>query len=463
LKAPIRTAIPDVPPRVLYVRTRFLLLLRAHFAALDELARVDADIADALDAAPRAIDPEAILAAVHGALSCFRAYGPTKGWRFHLFRARRFHDIGRGTIDDTLIAQLARQLRKEDVRALRCSPPWRVELIGQDAIDLGGPGRSAFTEICREFLLPTTGIFAPTPNGRRREGRNQDLLIPDPTPFAPGSFRSDALFFAGAFIGLTYFAENTFPFRFAPFVWSFLVGRPVTLRHIQAIDAEFARSLRSPDLLGCDGEVFSRLFASHFVAENAVGRAVELVPDGARLRVTGDVRPRYLRLVKELRVAEFRPALERLREGFTAVFPAETAALLRPAELRWVVCGSDDCPVEDLRRHCRVLHDPGKRAPLLWAVLGSFTAAERLAFIEFASGRSGLPPPGTNWDEPISIEFRAFARERVGNERLPTACTCHSTIVIPYYPDERVMAIKLRAAFAWAAPIADGWGWYYAL
>jgi hypothetical protein len=283
--------------------------------------------------------------------------------------------------------------------------------------------------------------------------------MPDPAPFAPASFRELAYFYAGAFMALAYVSASTFPFRLVPFVWSFLAGRELRLADVEAIDAEFARQMAAvtaPDFADADPELLAGLFPATFQVQNARGATVDLVPGGAGVSVTDENRGRYADLCREFRVGEFMPALRQIRDGFWAIFPQEAAVMLHPLDLKDLVCGDDDCPVEELMKHCTVSSDPNGRAPMFWKVMGAFEPEERLEFIRFASGRSGLPPPGARDVGRIQINFERPENRAPGNERLANAGTCFSRIDIPYYPTEEIMARKLRAAFKFSPLISDG-------
>jgi hypothetical protein len=264
------------------------------------------------------------------------------------------------------------------------------------------------------------------------------LLLPNPEPFAPGSTRENAFFYAGAIIALAYVTSSTQPFRFVRFLWNFLTGRAVRLTDIEAIDGDFARAMRTNTAVG------------NFQVQNSLGLMVDLVPNGSQIPITPGTYEDYVRRCREFRLAEFLPAMKAIANGFWLIFPKNAAELLCPDDLEELVCGSDQCPVDELKKHCRIDRDPFQRASMFWRVMASFSPQERLQFIGFASGRGGLPPPGASWDTRIRIDFGS---SRSG---LPTAATCCSSISIPSYASEEEMAANLRIAFSFGGVISDG-------
>jgi hypothetical protein len=236
-----------------------------------------------------------------------------------------------------------------------------------------------------------------------------------------------------------------------------LVGRPLELRDIESIDTDFAKAMTavtSPAFADTSPELFTQLFPSTFQVQTALGETVDLIPGGAGIAVSEENRSRYVTLCKEFRLNEFLPALTQLRDGFWSIFPREAATLLHPFDLKELICGDDDCTVEELMKICTVHADPGNRAPMFWQVMRSFTPAERLDFITFASGKSGLPPTG-NAEWHIDIVFSPSENRPPGTEQLAHAATCYLSITIPYYPTEQIMATKLRAAFKFSSLITD--------
>jgi hypothetical protein len=92
---------------------------------------------------------------------------------------------------------------------------------------------------------------------------------------------------------------------------------------------------------------------------------------------------------------------------------------------------------------------------MLWRVLESFSSEERVAFIAFASGRGGLPPPGNEWESKISITF-CDRDGWIRKDSLASAGTCASAITIPFYSSEEKMAASLRLTFEYGMTISDG-------
>jgi hypothetical protein len=278
----------------------------------------------------------------------------------------------------SLLSQLVDQLADRGIASLnRTRVPWHVSLVGEGALDAGGPGRELFAEVCMEVMHPALDLFIQI-----------DSLSPNPEG-------AESLFvYVGGLIGVAYTRKLPQPFSFA---------------------------------------------------------GIELFPNGATVVVSPERKEEFVRRATKLRLKELKPALNAIRRRFSEIFPADAAALLLPWELELMVCCPVETPVEELNKLCEI--EKGEHPKMLWKVLAHFTSDERRRFIKFASGRTALPPPGRTWDSKLQITFGGSPM------RLPTAQTCSSQITIPKYPNETIMAAKLRQAISFTGTIEiDGNG-----
>jgi hypothetical protein len=445
-----------ISDRLVDARMRTLSMFLQHYRAVESIG--GAYGRGILHRCPRLVDFDKMVKKIETLV--FKSMSRSKRMvTFNRFQAMRYNSSHWGQFDDSLLGQLMRQIPLEYLPMLKCRDcPWTVNFVGEGAIDMGGPGRAAFTDICRDLMMPKTGLFVPTPNARNGEGSQRDLLMPNPEPFTATSTRRNAFYYAGALIALAYITSNTHPFKFVPFVWRFLTGRDVTLSDIGAMDADFFRIINSDSLKVAEisPQVFAKFFPSTLQVQNSLGVMVDLVPNGGQIPITPSLYRDYVRRCKEFRLKEFLPALSVIAEGFWLLFPKEAARIPYGAQLAAFVCGSELCPVEELMKHCRVI-GVQDRAPMFWRVMRSFTPEERISFIGFASGRGGLPPPGMHWESQIEIEF--LSPNPDNNPRpggLPTAATCFSAIKMPHYETEEDMAAKIRIALKWGGVISDG-------
>jgi E3 ubiquitin-protein ligase HERC2 len=109
--------------------------------------------------------------------------------------------------------------------------------------------------------------------------------------------------------------------------------------------------------------------------------------------------------------------------------------------------------------NCKVDEDSAKRAEMLWEVLERFTPTERALFVKFGCGRFGLPPPGYSGQQPLIIRFQSGYGECKADDRLLTASTCSSTMIILVYSSVEIMEKRIRTAITFGTDIdKDGHG-----
>ncbi|OHT16012.1 hypothetical protein TRFO_13492 [Tritrichomonas foetus] len=374
---------------------------------------------------------------------------------FNRFKASMFHSNPANPSGQSLLSQFVSQVPVSNLPKMkRQNAPWHVDLIGEGATDVGGPGRDLFTEACMELMHPSLGLFIANPNKRvNATNTNQELLIPNPRPLTPQTEME--YFYAGVLIAICYISKLPEPFNFARFIWNSLTNRPVMIDDIYAVDFQFHQVIKSIET--CENtistpEQFATIFPLYFEVQNSLGEMVELIPGGSTIPVTFERRNEYIQRCKNFRVKEFNTQLDQLRKGFNLFFPATAAAILAPWELELLICGDNQCPVSELKKHCTFNNDES-HIEMLWSVLEEFTAEERMLFIKFGCGRMGLPPPGMSWSQKLSIQFKSFSGKPDPKKPLPTAATCSSQMTIPRYDSKEWMAKKIRTAITLGADI----------
>lgn len=225
----------------------------------------------------------------------------------------------------------------------------------------------------------------------------------------------------------------------------------MTIQDIYSIDSEFEILMRQVDSGEID-DVEAERRGLTFTVRDSHGEVVELFPGGGTVRVTKARMSEYSQMCKKLRLREMKQQLDWLKEGISYFFPPEALFLLSPWELELIVCGDNSVPVSELKKHCKY-DAKDKSSKMLWQVLEKFSPEERMLFIKFATGRMGLPPPGSRWHSLLTITWVTSNVKDDAAMPLPTAATCSSTIRIPRYTTKAWMAKKIRAAIVFGVDI----------
>merc|ERR1711972_39004 len=77
-----------------------------------------------------------------------------------------------------------------------------------------------------------------------------------------------------------------------------------------------------------------------------------------------------------------------------------------------------------------------------WEVLEGLSDSEKRNFVTFVSACSRTPPRGWQ-DLGLRVQKQGY-----GDERLPTAFTCFTLLMLPKYSSKEVLAERLRKAIA---------------
>jgi hypothetical protein len=135
-------------------------------------------------------------------------------------------------------------------------------------------------------------------------------------------------------------------------------------------------------------------------------------------------------------------------EGFRALLGSSTMVrqMVDAKELEHIVCGGED-PVDvgAIRRFAvtQNWHCPGRDEAYLedfWAVLAALPEADKRQFVVFVTGSDRMPLQG--WEE-LRVRIQ---KNGEGDDRLASAYTCFSLLLLPKYSCTEVLRVRLLAA-----------------
>ena len=124
---------------------------------------------------------------------------------------------------------------------------------------------------------------------------------------------------------------------------------------------------------------------------------------------------------------------EAFRRGFHHVCGGPAITLLAPTELELLVCGSPDFNFDALERAAQYSEGFTRNSPIivwLWRALHGMEPDRRRAFLHFVTGSSRVPVSG------LSKVVIVVQRNGPDCDRLPTAMTCFSRLLLPEYATE---------------------------
>lgn len=349
-----------------------------------------------------------------------------------------------------------------DTSTLRRHQSWMAKFVGEGGHDVGGLFSQSLVEMCEELQdqlpggEPRLPLFRLCPNGHHGIGDNRGMYLPDPSATSVEHRR--LYVFLGRLMGLsTLDAGRSVPVDFPPLVWKKIVGEPVSMSDLRAIDEHtfiFLRRVSDPRLKPSTFE--SRFPDLNFTITPSFGHLppIELLPNGANIPVTFDRRYDYVRLATAARLNEFDYQIKALIEGIGQAVPLTPFTFFDAKQAEIMVAGVPHIDVEQLKMRTHYRGGVSASQPHIinfWKIMESFDQEERAEFLKFVWGRSRLPTSapanpglGGSNNETFQIADHEHAI-RTGNpdKWLPIAHTCFFVLDLPRYTSIDTMRSKI--------------------
>ena len=375
----------------------------------------------------------------------------------------------------TMFGQLYQQLKLRSPDRVFClgrnHRAFKVNYIGVNAIDAGGPYRDAIETVCRELQSPALPLFIRTPNGRMDAGTNRDAYVPRTSS---KSLLHRALYaFLGRFFGLAIRTKFLLSLSFPSIIWKPLVGDAVTDADVKAMDKTAFTNAESIQALAgqLGGGVSAQDFDSQFKEITfkycqCDGKVMSLRGEGGEApgrddAVTVDNYKLYITRLRKARLDEFSVHCAALRKGLGQVVPLDTLSLFTWKELELMVCGQGvtRAHMPSLRRMTSYSGCSPSDAHIknFWKMMTDvFDDSQRAKFIAFTWGRSRLPHSEKDYEQRFKITSHNNAEaSRNPDSFFPIAHTCFFQIELPRYTSIEAMSKKVIWAMESCASIDD--------
>ncbi len=330
-------------------------------------------------------------------------------------RGRLLSDPPEAGAGEDLVLDVRRERLVEDSRMLFEQPPealrrpLKIRFVDEPGKDYGGMSAEWFLLLSRELAV----LF--------RQTAAYEYVWDE------AACSEELAELVGKLLGLTLLHARLVELPLAPCYYKFLLGQPVGLADLRAVDEEHHRSL----LWMLDNDVTGLGIAY------ACGD-VPLLPGGdPAAEVTEANKREYAEACARFKLVERdRELLEALARGFEAAVPlaALRAAALEPEELGLLLNGSAALDVADWRAHTVYL-PPGteEQHPVVaafWAAVEGLSEADRRRLLRFATGTERVPCGGFR-----NLQASRFAVALLPgrSEGLPTAHTCFNRLELPIF------------------------------
>lgn len=228
-----------------------------------------------------------------------------------------------------------------------------------------------------------------------------------------------------------------------------MLGRPLSYRDAEAVDPAYYRNL----VWMLQNPIEGVLDLTFTEEVDFFGRreTVELVPGGARVKVTDANKRAYVDAAAAHRVSTaIRDQTSAFLAGFWDLVPLAALAPFDDRELELLISGLPEIDVADLKRSCEYGGGYTAASPpvvAFWEVVEALDAEDLARLVQFVTGTSKVPLEGFAALQGVSGPQRFQIHRAFGaTDRLPSAHTCFNQLDLPEYESADQLRERLLLA-----------------
>ncbi|CAD8201740.1 unnamed protein product [Paramecium octaurelia] len=330
--------------------------------------------------------------------------------------------IERNNIIESAIKQL-------QITHIPLKNPLKVQFIGEQGVDEGGPKREFFRLMMEKLISPDYGMFIPKNNGTVYWFNPQSFEIP--------------IYYSliGKLLGLALYNQVLLDVRFPTVLFKKLQNEKVTEEDLKELDMEIYTGfqyLREQT----DSNLIQSL-ALNFNASYVVwGEAYfdDLKPNGFQINVTKDNREEYIELYTDWYLNKLvKNQFDLLHSGFKSVVDGDGIKLFSGEELQALIIGLPHFDLKDLELVTKYdgFDDKSEYIRYFWSCIHSLSIEMQKRFLFFCTGTDRIPVGGLK-----SIKF-VIQKHGEDTEQLPSAHTCFNVLLLPLYKKKETLKDKL--------------------
>ena len=325
---------------------------------------------------------------------------------------------------------------------------FRAELLGEGAIDAGGPYHETISFMCIELQSDYINLFVKTANNKYNIGELRDKFIVNPD--SNKIIQQKAYEFIGKMMAMSISSGEVLNLNLHPIIWKSILENEISFEEYKTIDYSFYNSINELEkqYKAKDANLFLDFY---FVIQNSNESEVELIENGKETKVTRDNLFKYINLVKITRMNEIKNQIECIKNGLFSAISKNIIQILTWKQLEEMVCGKNKLDIKEFKAHTVYEGYDGKEEIInwFWEWLEESEESVKFKYLKFVSGRTRLPISGMGYSYTHRI-----IKVSVEN-KLPRAATCFFSLKLPNYNSKNEFIEKIKYSIDNCTDITD--------
>jgi hypothetical protein len=314
---------------------------------------------------------------------------------------------------------------------------FRIQFIGEPALDAGGVSREWYQLLTEELFNPDHGLFL-------YSSINQTCMQINPNSHIANEGDKRYYYLLGRLLGKSLMDGQITPVHLVQPIYKTLLGWPMTLRDLECLDDQVYRNLVELQ----DLEDVSMLYLDFTVNEDQLGSTIDvnLIPGGADVNVDRDNLGQYLEAQLRYRLmTRINGQLSEMVRGFYEIVPEPFLSVFDFQELELLLHGMPVIDMDDWVQNSLYTGDfsgkPNHQVVLwFWETVREFPDENKAKLLQFVTGTCGVPSMGFAYLQGNDQNIRRFTIHGDKNLQIfPRSHTCFNRIDMPLYKTKAEM------------------------
>ena len=327
---------------------------------------------------------------------------------------------------------------------------FKVKLLGENAVDAGGPYQEVISIMCGELQSDYIDLFIKTSNNETESGLLRERYIPN--PLCTKKIHKKAYTFIGKLFALSLSSGVGLNLNLHPIIWKSILENEITLKDYELIDVYFYNNIKKLEK-GLENKDINLInsYKLTFVINTSNNSNIELKKKGEKIKVTLENVEEYIKLAKDKRINEFETQIKWIKEGLYSVIDKNILQILNWQQLEEMICCLKVLDIQDFKEHTKYIDYNGDEEIIkwFWEWLEKSNEFMQMKYLRFVSGRSRLQKEG------FGFNYQHLITKESSVDKLPGSHTCYFTLHLPNYDSQKTFIQNINLAIENCDIISD--------